>query len=354
MAAKVLKLRAVERSPTTAQYYVPKYKSPHQRPNYVKRFFPNEEIQNTLSQPWLRATDPMMPPYPYGGNHHFTEANHGLYGGLTIRSGNKISKGRNKGKTLRKWYPNIRPEKHVSKALGVEMTLPVAARVSRTIKKCGGLDEYLLGPKPARMKELGLLGWKLRWLVLNSESMKSKYKEERTKLGLSETLAVDTTFAEAWKDVEVREKLLEKMSHTWEKLKGNVLHHPRKLGLPAQIVEDEPSRRAKMPRVKTGFGMLERQTQQGQWQGIGAPLASATGEKKAQTPAGFKSMEELEELERHNGEDLEKEKDFMQGHVPMAGEMGPEAVPDLPLSSSVSSPIDRPLRETQEEEEERR
>lgn len=69
-------------------------------------------------------------------------------------SGNKISDGRNKGKTLRKWFPNIRLEKIRSEALDRELTIPIRARVKRTIKKCGGLDEYLLGEKAGRIKSL--------------------------------------------------------------------------------------------------------------------------------------------------------------------------------------------------------
>ncbi len=40
------------------------------------------------------------------------------------------------------------------------------ARVLRTMDKVGGLDEYLMGEKPARIKELGVEGWRLRWMVM--------------------------------------------------------------------------------------------------------------------------------------------------------------------------------------------
>ena len=43
------------------------------------------------------------------------------------------------------------------------MQVKVQARVLRTIDKVGGLDEYLLGNKPARIKELGVEGCRYRW-----------------------------------------------------------------------------------------------------------------------------------------------------------------------------------------------
>ena len=58
------------------------------------------------------------------------------------------------------------------------------ARVLRTMDKCGGLDAYLLGEKPARIKELGVEGWRLRWLVMRTEKVRTKMREEREALGL--------------------------------------------------------------------------------------------------------------------------------------------------------------------------
>src|SRR5207248_3802817 len=114
----------------------------------------------------------------------------GLYGGASIQFGNKISKGRNKGKTRRRWYPNVRLETIRSEALGKELTIRITASCMRTINKCGGLDQYLLGDKPARIKELGLFGWKLRWKVMNSPMMSEKFAEERAKLGLPATFDI--------------------------------------------------------------------------------------------------------------------------------------------------------------------
>jgi large subunit ribosomal protein L28 len=160
-----------------------------------------------------------MPAYPYGKNPAFKEANFGLYGGTTLQSGNKISKGRNKGKTLRKWFPNVRIEKLRSEALDTELKIPVTARVLRTIRKCGGLDEYVCGTKPARIKELGLLGWKLRWLVMTSPKYQEKSDAERRALGLPVSTSLSASFEEAWNDESQRTKLIEQQESAWADLR---------------------------------------------------------------------------------------------------------------------------------------
>ena len=49
--------------------------------------------------------------------------------------------------------------------------MKVATRVLRTIDKVGGLDQYLLGEKAGRVKELGVEGWRLRWRVMKRMAM---------------------------------------------------------------------------------------------------------------------------------------------------------------------------------------
>ncbi|EED24441.1 50S ribosomal protein L24 [Talaromyces stipitatus ATCC 10500] len=128
-----------------------------------------------------------IPPYPYKPNYVYKQADSGLYGGVTISFGNKISKGRNKGKTRRSWKPNVRWKKLPSEALGEEVFVKLTRKALRTIRKCGGLDNYLLCDKPSRLKELGLTGWKLRYRIMQSPSMKKKFAEEREKLGISKS-----------------------------------------------------------------------------------------------------------------------------------------------------------------------
>lgn len=54
----------------------------------------------------------------------------------------------------------------------------------RTIDKVGGLDKYLLGDTPGRVKELGIEGWRLRWRVLRSRGVREGWAVERRALGL--------------------------------------------------------------------------------------------------------------------------------------------------------------------------
>lgn len=94
----------------------------------------------------------------------------------------------------------------------------------RTIKKCGGLDQYLLGDKPARIKELGLFGWKLRWKVMNSPMMQQKFAEERKKLGLQlastdTSLKPEEAFERVWEDENARAEMLREQKKAWEALK---------------------------------------------------------------------------------------------------------------------------------------
>lgn len=56
----------------------------------------------------------------------------------------------------------------------------------RTIDKVGGLDEYLLGNKKARLKELGMGGWALRWKLGQTEMVRERFRLERERLGVPE------------------------------------------------------------------------------------------------------------------------------------------------------------------------
>lgn len=127
-----------------------------------------------------------IPPYPYGPNYVYRQANTGLYGGATIQFGNKISQGKNEGKTRRSWRPNVRRKKLWSEALGEFLYIKVTRKALRTIWKSGGLDNYLLDDRPGRIKELGLFGWQLRWKVMQTPKIQERFKEERKKLGIPE------------------------------------------------------------------------------------------------------------------------------------------------------------------------
>lgn len=147
---------------------------------------PKRAFSTTLAPQTTRTLPDHIPPYPYGPRQWYKQADSGLYGGSMIRFGNKISDGRNEGKTRRSWKPNVRRKKIWSEALGENLYIKVTRRALRTIQTEGGLDKYLISDKPARIKELGMFGWELRWKVMQSPAMQEKFKGERRALGLPE------------------------------------------------------------------------------------------------------------------------------------------------------------------------
>lgn len=126
-----------------------------------------------------------VPSHPYPARTTYKQSNHGLYGGTHIQYGHNVSE-KNEIKTRRFWRPNIQTKRVWSEALGQFVRVRVQARVLRTIDKVGGLDEYLLGSKPQRIKELGLGGWTLRWAIINTDAVQRRFKDERGRLGVPE------------------------------------------------------------------------------------------------------------------------------------------------------------------------
>ncbi|TGO83529.1 hypothetical protein BPOR_0631g00040 [Botrytis porri] len=103
-----------------------------------------------------------VPPYPYGPSQFYKQSNFGL----------------------RHWRPNVQRKRLYSPSLGRQIKLRVTTKVLRTIDKAGGLDEYLLGEKTQRIKELGMGGWKLRWRIMQTETIKERFRAQREKMGL--------------------------------------------------------------------------------------------------------------------------------------------------------------------------
>ncbi|KAK3386758.1 hypothetical protein B0H63DRAFT_391543 [Podospora didyma] len=124
-----------------------------------------------------------IPPYPFGPNQVYHQSNTGLYGGQRIRFGNNVSK-QNEIKTRRNWRPNVHHKRLWSVSLRTFVRTRLTTRVLRTIDKVGGLDAYLLGIKPARVRELGPWGWRLRWRVMQTPIIRKQFAEQRAALGL--------------------------------------------------------------------------------------------------------------------------------------------------------------------------
>lgn len=158
--------------------------------------------KSDLPIPTMSSRDPNIPAYPYGERKVYKQSNRGLYGTARIRFGNNVSEKHNV-KTPRKWRPNVRRRRMWSEALRCFVQTKVTARVMRTIDKCGGLDNYLLGDKPARKKELGPWGWKLRWRIMQTDMVKERFRLQRIEYGLlprdmSDTIQME---AEAYADL---------------------------------------------------------------------------------------------------------------------------------------------------------
>ncbi|KAI9753271.1 MAG: Esa1p-associated factor [Chaenotheca gracillima] len=134
------------------------------------------------------------PEYPHGPSRTFKQMNSGLYGGAHIQFGNSISEDWDV-KNRRRWNPNIHAKRLWSVALEKWIRLKVSTRVLRTIDKVGGIDEYLLGDKSARVRELGPRGWMLRWILMNSPRVKERFARERKEMGLPEQLEIDESVA---------------------------------------------------------------------------------------------------------------------------------------------------------------
>jgi large subunit ribosomal protein L28 len=117
-----------------------------------------------------------LPEYPHGKSRRFKRRDKGLYGGgEALKFGNIRAKSPQKTKVRRRWLPNVTRKKLHSEALGRGVRVKVRMRVLRAVDKVGGLDNYLLGSSPARIRELGMKGWSLRWRVMQTEAVRSRF-----------------------------------------------------------------------------------------------------------------------------------------------------------------------------------
>ncbi|KAK9473110.1 mitochondrial 54S ribosomal protein bL28m [Dipodascopsis tothii] len=88
-----------------------------------------------------------------------------------MQYGNNIPESRSK--TRRNWRLNILKKSLFSETLRQSIRVKVVASVLRTIRKEGGLDNYLTKDKAARIKQLGPKGWRLRYAVLLEQEKKA-------------------------------------------------------------------------------------------------------------------------------------------------------------------------------------
>ncbi|KAF6811177.1 50S ribosomal protein L24 [Colletotrichum sojae] len=121
------------------------------------------------------------PAYPLGDRQHYKQSNRNLLGTARIRTGNVISE-KHHQVSKRTWKPNVHNKRLFSEHLGAWIHTRVTIRVLRTIRKEGGLDNYLLKDKPARVAELGPGGWRLRWLVQQTQGYRERFAAEAASL----------------------------------------------------------------------------------------------------------------------------------------------------------------------------
>ncbi|KAL1605351.1 hypothetical protein SLS60_004899 [Paraconiothyrium brasiliense] len=124
-----------------------------------------------------------IPEYPYGTSELYKQQDRGLYGGKMIHFGNNVSK-KTETKTRRYWKPNVLNKALYSVALKKKIKLRVTSNVIKQIDREGGLDEYLLKQSDSRIKELGPLGWALRWTLLQRPSVVRRMRSEAAALGV--------------------------------------------------------------------------------------------------------------------------------------------------------------------------
>ncbi|KAJ8608706.1 hypothetical protein MRB53_039508 [Persea americana] len=161
-----------------------------------------------------------VPAYPYGPAQWYKQADLGLYGGQKIMFGNNTSE-KYQTRKRRSWGLNVKTKKLWSDALNQFVQIRVTTRVLRTIDKLGGLDEYLLGEKEQRIKDLGETGWWLRWAIMQTPAVRERFEKEKQKYGViaandnQPSENVNET-GEAVKDVSELEKLAEDVSEAEE------------------------------------------------------------------------------------------------------------------------------------------
>lgn len=129
--------------------------------------------------------DASIPEYPYGPASLFKQSNKGLYGGQMIQFGNNVSPD-TETKTRRHWKPNILTKSLYSVALRKRIKIRLTSKVLKTMDREGGLDEYLLKESEARIKELGPMGWALRWTLMQTPEVIARFRAEAAAIGLAQ------------------------------------------------------------------------------------------------------------------------------------------------------------------------
>jgi large subunit ribosomal protein L28 len=138
----------------------------------------------------LKVPFEKVPDYPYGEFRWYKQRNVGLYGNSKIRFGNTIAPKYNR-KSVTHWKPNRQMKRLWSPALGMFIRTRLTTGVLKTVDKLGGIDNYLLGTKARRVKDLGPAGWRLRWKLIQSPAIQEQWAAEREAMGLPPKMAAE-------------------------------------------------------------------------------------------------------------------------------------------------------------------
>ncbi|KAL6854049.1 hypothetical protein J3F83DRAFT_755771 [Trichoderma novae-zelandiae] len=166
-------------SPSTTSSTSP---TPRTTPTAARPFSATAPRATKTVKPHRLPSD-LIPPYPYGERRLYKQSNAGLYGSARIRFGNNVAPKHN-NKSRRFWRPNVHVKTFPMPSLAARVKTRLTLRVLKTIRREGGLENYLLKSKPARLKELGPGGWNLRWLLMQSRAVQRRFNDERVALGL--------------------------------------------------------------------------------------------------------------------------------------------------------------------------
>ncbi|KAH0599679.1 hypothetical protein MHUMG1_02469 [Metarhizium humberi] len=169
-------------------YRITGFSIPRRIAGYNGHAFSPKQFSTTASQQTKtikphRLPSDLIPPYPYGERRIYKQSNRGLYGSARIRFGNNVAEKHN-NKSRRFWRPNVHVKTFFSPSLGARVKTRLTLRVLKTIRREGGIENYLLKSKPARIRELGPGGWNLRWILMQTQAVQQRFNEQRIELGL--------------------------------------------------------------------------------------------------------------------------------------------------------------------------
>ncbi|EEQ40164.1 putative 54S ribosomal protein [Clavispora lusitaniae] len=144
-------------------YKITKYTKPVDTNTYVG----GQEMPYNKIIPRVKK---LYPEYEYE-TMFFKRQNRGLYAGLQRKRSKTCSESGNKNNRVH--LPNIVRAKLWSETLNKRISARVSTTLLRTVTKEGGLDNYLLKDKPARVKTMGLKAWRLKYDIMKKKEIEA-------------------------------------------------------------------------------------------------------------------------------------------------------------------------------------